>query len=265
MRKFDVQVLLDLVDRFSGPLKSGPMKQLTALQKQTEITDRSMNRLLTGGGVVAAGLALAAPLIFSFNAASDLTEALNKNQVVFGQHARQVQRWAATSSTAFGQARVDALGTVGTFGNLFTSMGLTQGRAAGLSMDIVQLGSDLASFNNTSPTDALDALRSGLVGEIEPLRRYGVNLSAAAVARKAFAMGLTPKVMNATDINPATQGAGDLSDHPRADRKRARRLCPYCRRFSQRPAHDFGTLKRPPHDRGHAARAGIPAPYPGVS
>lgn len=64
-KRFSVEVLLDLVDRFSGPLKSGPMKQLTALQKQTEITDRSMSRLGTGAGVVAAGLTLAAPLVLA--------------------------------------------------------------------------------------------------------------------------------------------------------------------------------------------------------
>ena len=204
MKNFKVSLLLELIDRVSGPLKR-PTQQLEVLERQAQRTDSAMERLMTGGKFVAAGAAMVAPLILSFNAASNLNEALNKNQVVFGQHARAVQRWASTSSAAMGIARTDALETVGTFGNLFTSMGLGRGRAAGLSMDIVQLGSDLASFNNTSPTDALDALRSGLVGEIEPLRRYGVNLSATAVAQKAFAMGLTPKVMNATDINPATK------------------------------------------------------------
>ena len=224
-----------------------------------------MNRMFTGGGLIAAGAALGAPLIFSFNAASDLSEALNKNQVVFGQHARMVQRWANTSSTAFGQARVDALGTVGTFGNLFTSMGLGQRRAAGLSMDIVQLGGDLASFNNTSPTDALDALRSGLVGEIEPLRRYGVNLSAAAVAQKAFAMGLTPKVMNATEINPATKALATYQIILEQTKNAQGDYAPNCGRFSQCPAHDFGLDERPPHDGRVSARAGLSAPDSCVS
>ena len=42
---------------------------------------------------------------------------------------------------------------------------------------LVQLASDMASFNNTSVDDALLALRSGLSGETEPLKRFGIALS----------------------------------------------------------------------------------------
>ena len=53
MKKFSLQILLDLVDKFSGPLRSGPLKQLEALQRQADITDRAMNRIGNGGAIVA--------------------------------------------------------------------------------------------------------------------------------------------------------------------------------------------------------------------
>jgi phage-related protein len=59
-----------------------------------------------------------------------------------------------------------------------------------MSTTMVQLGADLASFNNTSPEDALDALRSGLSGETEPLKRFGVNLNEAILKQEALRQGI---------------------------------------------------------------------------
>jgi hypothetical protein len=55
---------------------------------------------------------------------------------------------------------------------------------------MVQLASDMGSFNNEDPTDMLLRLRSGLAGEAEPLRKFGVLLSAAAVQEEAVRIGL---------------------------------------------------------------------------
>ena len=52
---------------------------------------------------------------------------------------------------------------------------------------LTELGADLASFYNTDVSAALDAIRSGIVGESEPLRRYGVLLSETRVQAKALA------------------------------------------------------------------------------
>jgi hypothetical protein len=65
-----------------------------------------------------------------------------------------------------------------------------QPEAAKMSVRMVQLAADMASFNNTSPEVALEALRAGLVGEAEPLRKFGVNLNDAALRAEAMAMGI---------------------------------------------------------------------------
>lgn len=126
----------------------------------------------------------------SIKAASDLNESMNKVDVVFGQSATSVQAWATTAAESFGQSQRQALEAAGTFGNLFTTMGMGVEESAKMSMGLVELASDLASFNNIDPTVALEKLRAGLVGEVEPLRTLGINLSAAAVQAKAMEMGL---------------------------------------------------------------------------
>lgn len=64
MKNFKVSVLLDLVDRLSGPIKR-PTEQLEVLERQVKRTDTAMDRLATGGKFVAAGAVLAAPLILA--------------------------------------------------------------------------------------------------------------------------------------------------------------------------------------------------------
>jgi phage-related protein len=55
---------------------------------------------------------------------------------------------------------------------------------------MVQLAGDMASFNNASPEETLDALRSGLAGETEPLRKFGVFLSQSRIEAQALSSGL---------------------------------------------------------------------------
>ena len=58
-----------------------------------------------------------------------------------------------------------------------------------MSVNMVKLAADLSSFNNISVEDSLNALRSGLSGETEPLKRFGIALNETTLKNKAFAMG----------------------------------------------------------------------------
>ena len=138
--------------------------------------------------------AVTAPIAGAFAmavmAASDLNETLNKTTVVFGDAAAGVLAWSEDSATAFGLSQNEALGMAATFGNIFTGMGIAGDAAAAMSQDIVALGADLGSFNNVPTAEALEAIRAGLLGEYEPLRRFGIVLDAAAVEARALEMGL---------------------------------------------------------------------------
>jgi hypothetical protein len=147
------------------------------------------------GAAIAAGLAVGAAAAVSFTkdavmAASNLAESQSKVGVVFGQQAQLVENWAKNSALAFGQTEQQALEAAGTYGNLFQAFGLTQTAAREMSMTMVELAADLASFNNTSIDDAIEALRSGLSGETEPLKRFGIALNDARMKQEALALGI---------------------------------------------------------------------------
>lgn len=160
---------------------------------------------IAGGFILAQGLMKLPGLIGgSLNAASDLGESLSKMQTVFGSSAGVIEKWSQTTATSMGISKQAALEITGTYGNLFTAMGMGQKPAADMSMSLVQLAGDLASFNNLDPTEVLDKLRAGLVGEAEPLRALGVNMNAAVVEAKALEMGLPKLAGKFTDASLIT-------------------------------------------------------------
>lgn len=142
------------------------------------------------GATVATIGAVGGALATTIDPASDLAETMSKNGVVFGEWADDVEKFGEAAASSLGMSKNQALAATGTYGNLFRSMGIGVETSADMSMNLVQLASDLASFNNSNPTEVLDALRSGLSGETEPLKRLGVNLNQALIEQKALEMGL---------------------------------------------------------------------------
>jgi hypothetical protein len=136
--------------------------------------------------------------------ASNLNESISKVNTVFGDSADEINAWAKTASTAFGQSRQQALEATGTFGNLFSALGFGGDAAKDMSIGLVELASDLASFNNISVDEAIIKLRAGIVGETEPLRTLGVNLSAAAVEAYALKNGLAASKDAITESDKVT-------------------------------------------------------------
>ena len=163
------------------------------LKVTTEVHGADRLRNLAGDiGKVAAGATAALVGIAAFTSgfASDLNESISKVGVVFGENADDIRAWSKSAAKSMGISEQAALESAGTFGNLFTAMDIGQEPAADMSKELVELASDLASFNNIDPAEALEKLRAGIVGEAEPLRTLGVNISAAATEQKALELGI---------------------------------------------------------------------------
>lgn len=150
------------------------------------------DKLVNAGKNMSIGLT--APLVLfgksSVDVASNADEALSKVGKVFRENADDIEQWAQGAAENIGVSRREALEAAGTLGNLFSAMKVGLPAATDMSKGLVQLAGDLASFNDANPTEVLEALRSGLVGEAEPLRKFGVSLSAARIEQEALNMGL---------------------------------------------------------------------------
>jgi hypothetical protein len=124
------------------------------------------------------------------NAASDLIETQNKVGQIFGESSDAILEFAQTSVTALGQTETMALEAAATFAQFGKAAGLADQDLVDFSTDLVTLSADLASFNNSSPQEAITAIGSALRGEAEPLRRFGVLLDDAALKAQALTMGI---------------------------------------------------------------------------
>lgn len=133
----------------------------------------------------------------SVGAASDLNETVSKTGELFGEQTNAVLRWAEGAATAFGQSRQQALDAAAQFAIFGRAAGLAGDDLVQFSTEFVQLASDLASFNNTTPEQAIEAIGAALRGESEPLRAYGVLLDDATMRQKALELGLIETTKNA--------------------------------------------------------------------
>ena len=176
------------------------------LKKAENETGNSGNRIgdtfkKVGAAAAAAGIAAAAFAIKlgidATKAASDFSETLAKTNVLFGQSSVAVQKFADTAAAQFGQSKQQALDASATFATFGRAAGLAGEELVTFSTDFVGLASDLASFNNTTPEQAINAIGSALRGEAEPLRQFGVLLDDATLRNAALELGLISTTKNA--------------------------------------------------------------------
>lgn len=206
---FSVPPLVQRVVLDNRELLKGAQQSRRALEETGDEAEKLGPRLTAGAAKVGKSMTtfVTAPILgagaASVKMASDMSESLSKVKVVFGQSAKDIEAWSKSAATSLGMSRQQALEAAGTFGNLFRAMGIATPAAADMSKKMIGLAADLASFNNANPEDVLLALRAGLVGETEPLRRFGVNLNQARIEAEAFAMGLVQPIKNAPLITKA--------------------------------------------------------------
>ncbi len=150
-----------------------------------------IKRAIGAAAVAFAGLQVGQFFGDAIGAASDLGETTSKVAQIFGRDALPaLEEFASAAAKSMGQSERSALDAAATFGVFGKSAGLTGRDLAGFSTEMVTLASDLASFGNTSPEEAIEAIGAALRGESEPIRRYGVLLDEATLRNRALALGL---------------------------------------------------------------------------
>jgi hypothetical protein len=163
-----------------------------------KIGDFSKKAALAFAAAAAAAGAMAIKIgVDAVKAASDLGETISKVNVLFGDTAKDIEKFADGAASSLGQTKQQALDAAATFATFGKSAGLSGKDLGKFSTDFVKLSSDLASFNNTSPEQAINAIGSALRGEAEPLRQYGVLLDDASLRQAALELGIVSTTKNA--------------------------------------------------------------------
>lgn len=147
---------------------------------------------VVGAALGIAGLASNVQDYFSesVNLASNLQESGNALRVSYGEVADEIGKLGKTaadrlglSNGAFNDLAVRFSGFAGTIAG-------EGGNVAGVLDELTTRGADFASVMNLETADALAVFQSGLAGETEPLKRFGIDLSDASVKAFALANGI---------------------------------------------------------------------------
>ncbi len=191
--KVVVQLVLD-TSRYSSKA-TGAARDTAKIQSSVDKTSKSVSGLgstaLKAGAALGAAFAAKAALDFAksaINAFSNLDESINAVSVSFGDAAEGVFELGENSAEQFGLS-TRAVNEAGVAMSAFADK-IDAADPAGAFGNVLQRATDFASVMNIDVEEALVLFRSGLAGESEPLRKFGIDVSAATVNLVGLEAGL---------------------------------------------------------------------------
>ena len=96
-----------------------------------------------------------------------------------------------------------AMTYMATIQSLGTSFGLTSDKAYVLSKNLTQLAYDEGSYWNKDVAETFTAMPSAISGEIEPIRRLGIDLTQARLQQELLALGFNKQVSSLSQADKA--------------------------------------------------------------
>mgnify|MGYP003132825591 CR=1 len=172
-------------------------RDLNKIQTQTKTAtkniDRSFKTMATGikgaiGAVVAIGVVNLGRSMVQL--ASDIEEQTSKAKVVFGNNFNDVQKQLADFGDAVGRSTHELVNMGASIQDTFVPMGFARDEASKLSVQLTKLAVDVASFNNASDVETMQAFQSAIVGNHETVRRFGVVITEATLKQELMRMGI---------------------------------------------------------------------------
>ncbi|MCH9834102.1 hypothetical protein K0U83_00490, partial [bacterium] len=147
------------------------------------------------GIAAVAGTALAAAGVGKFfsgavDEANDLSESLNAVNVAYGDASSNIIKIGEDAATRLGVTQTDFNAAAVRFSAFAERVVGEGGNIGGFVDDVTTRAADFASVFNIDVSEALQVFQSGLSGEAEPLKRFGINLLDSEVSAYAMANGI---------------------------------------------------------------------------
>jgi len=138
-----------------------------AISKAADSMGNKLAMMAAGGAVALGGMV---------KLAMEAVESENLFTVSLGKNADSVRAWSEGLRKELGLNGYELRKNTGMIYSMLNSMGAGEEASLGMSKGISQLAYDMASFYNLKPEEAFQKLRSGISGEIEPLRQLGISV-----------------------------------------------------------------------------------------
>lgn len=164
--------------------------------------------------VAAAGLGIIITKVLkdSIGEASDLNESMNAVDVTFGDAAEAVKELGREAATSLGLSNAEFNALAVQFSAFSKTIAGEGGDVAATLDEMTTRASDFASVMNLDVNEAARLFQSGLAGETEPLRKFGIDLSAASVKAYAYANGIAETGAELTEAQKVQARYGSLME-----------------------------------------------------
>lgn len=185
------QLILETVVRGTDQARA----QIQSLQSTVQQLGSALTAAGAGltVGITVPLLALGANMV---KLSADAEETKNKFDVIFGDMGKSVEEGVNKIADSMGRSRNIIRENVADLGDLLQSMGATREVSGQLGLSFIALSKDLGSLKNRSDEDAMNALKSAIVGISLPAKGLGLDLTQNAIKLYAFSLGIKENVEN---------------------------------------------------------------------
>lgn len=134
---------------------------------------------------------------------NDFYEATDLFNNAMGELSGQATELINKMESLLGIDPTEAMTNIATIQSLATSFGLASDKAYILSKNLTQLAYDESSYWNKDTVTTFTAIASAISGELEPIRRLGVDLSQARLQQELLALGFNKQVSSLSQADKA--------------------------------------------------------------
>ena len=204
---------IETVGNSFAKLPSNIQKVISATDSATKASNKSAKSYLSLSGQLNGFIRSAAKLVslkaiatYLGNAAEKFNsyyEAANLFGVSMKGLTVEANTFINKMETLLGIDPTEAMNNMATIQGLTTSFGLASDKAYVLSKNLTQLGYDLASLKNIPVAESFTKIQAAISGELEPIRRLGVDISNARLQQELLNLGYSQSVSTLSQADKA--------------------------------------------------------------
>jgi hypothetical protein len=118
--------------------------------------------------------------------ADDLSDNIERLEVMFGSASASIVSQAERMNAAFGTSEITFTAMATRMGGLFKSLGVAEKPAAQMTNQLLVLGQAIANFKGISLEQAMGKVQAGMAGKGKALKELGINVKATMSVQERF-------------------------------------------------------------------------------
>lgn len=157
-------------------------------------TKGDLSKWLKVGALIATITRLSKAIAGFVQKSADYISNLNYFNTTLGSMKTEAKSFVDTMENDFYLDPANIMEYTANFNSLIKGFGIAEEEAYKMSKNLTQLSYDLAAFKGISVEDAMQKLKSGISGELEPMRAIGVALDQNTLQETANTLGIKKRV-----------------------------------------------------------------------